>query len=289
VGESLREGAFVVRNPVVALLTDFGLRDHYVGAMKGVVLSVCPQATLVDITHHIPVHDVLAGALELAAAYRYFPPGTVFLAVVDPGVGTARRAIAAGAGGYHFVGPDNGVLSLAVADATAGHTSLVVELRERKYARPTMSHTFEGRDRFAPAAGWLARGVELRAFGPPVVDATILTVPGATTTRDTIEGQVIRVDHFGNLITNIDERMLPAATDVRVAIASREIAGTVRTYADVRAGELCALLGSTGHLEIAVRGGSAAHALSAGRGDRVTVRWALRPSGLGPGPAAWPL
>lgn len=266
----------MVRNPVVALLTDFGMRDHYVGTMKGVVLSVCPHATLVDITHHIPAHDVLAGALELAAAYRYFPPGTVFLAVVDPGVGTERRAIAAAVGGYHFVGPDNGLLSLAVADATVGGAASIVELRERKYARPTISHTFEGRDRFAPAAGWLAQGVELHALGPPVLDATNLTLPVATTAADVIEGQVMRIDRFGNLITNIDARMLPGADAVRVTIASREIAGISRTYADVRDGELCALLGSTGHLEIAVRGGSAAHALSARRSERVTVRWGLR-------------
>src|SRR5438045_6291924 len=135
--------------PVLALLTDFGTRDHYAGAMKAVALGICPDATLVDITHEVPPHDVVAGALELAACYRYFPAATVFLVVVDPGVGSARRGIAADTGDYRFVAPDNGVLSAVFADAPPKR---VVELTERKYARPTVSRTFEGRDRFAPAA-----------------------------------------------------------------------------------------------------------------------------------------
>src|SRR3989442_6882101 len=148
--------------PVIALLTDFGTRDHYAGTMKGVALGICPDATLVDITHEVPPHDVLAGALELAATYKYFPPGTIFLVVVDPGVGSTRRGIAAEAGDYKFVAPDNGVLT-AVFDEHP--PKRVVELTERKYARPTVSRTFEGRDRFAPAAAWLAKGIELAALG----------------------------------------------------------------------------------------------------------------------------
>src|SRR5437763_4207276 len=134
---------------VIALLTDFGTRDHYAGTMKGVALGICPDVTFVDITHDIPAHDVLAGALELAACYRFFPPGTIFLVVVDPGVGSSRRGIAGEAGEYKFVGPDNGVLG-AVFDETPPRQ--VVELTERRYARATVSRTFEGRDRFAPAA-----------------------------------------------------------------------------------------------------------------------------------------
>src|SRR5919206_456647 len=131
--------------------------------MKGVVLGICPDATLVDISHEVPPHDVVAGALELAASYRFFPAGTIFLVVVDPGVGSARRGIAAEAGDYKFVAPDNGVLTLAPEDHAP---KKVVELTERKYARPTVSRTFEGRDRFAPAAGWLAKGgIQLSAFG----------------------------------------------------------------------------------------------------------------------------
>src|SRR5215212_4325613 len=148
--------------PVIALLTDFGTRDHYAGTMKGVALGICPDATLVDISHDLAPHDVLAGALELAAAYRYFPAGTIFLVVVDPGVGSTRRGLAVDTGDYKFVAPDNGVLT-AVLDEHP--PKRIVELTERKYARPTVSRTFEGRDRFAPAAAWLAKGLDLAAFG----------------------------------------------------------------------------------------------------------------------------
>src|SRR5213078_4803915 len=141
---------------------DFGTRDHYAGTMKGVALGICPDATLVDISHEVPAHDVVGGALELAAAYRYFPAGTIFLVVVDPGVGSTRRGIAAEAGEYKFVAPDNGVLTVVLDEHPAKR---VVELTERRYARPTVSRTFEGRDRFAPAAAWLAKGIELTAMG----------------------------------------------------------------------------------------------------------------------------
>src|SRR5260370_3635342 len=160
--------------PVIALLTDFGTRDHYAGTMKGVVLGICPDAALVDISHEVPAHDVLAGALELAASYRYFPPGTIFLAVVDPGVGSTRRGIAAEAGGFKFVAPDNGVLT-AVLDEHPPRRA--VELSERRYARPTVSRTFEGRDRFAPAAAWLAKAIKLPALPPSARPLPHLTIP----------------------------------------------------------------------------------------------------------------
>src|SRR3979490_2665551 len=148
--------------PVIALLTDFGARDHYAGTMKGVALGICPDATLVDISHDLPAHDVMGAALELAAAYRYFPTGTIFLVVVDPGVGSTRRGIAAETADYRFVAPDNGVLT-GVFDELA--PKRVVELTQRKYARPSVSRTFEGRDRFAPAAAWLAKGGGLGGAG----------------------------------------------------------------------------------------------------------------------------
>src|SRR5918994_487611 len=160
--------------PVIALLTDFGTRDHYAGTMRGVALGICPDAALVDITHDIPPHDVLGGALELSASYKYFPAGTIFLVVVDPGVGSARRPLAAEAGGYRFVAPDNGVLTLAFKDAPPKR---VVELTERRYARPTVSKTFEGRDRFAPAAAWLAKGIELAGPGRPLANWAVLGIP----------------------------------------------------------------------------------------------------------------
>src|SRR5919107_3287440 len=142
--------------PVIALLSDFGTRDHYAGTMKGVMIGICPDLTLVDITHDITPHDVLTGALELAASYRYFPPGTIFVVVVDPGVGSARRGLAVETADYRFVAPDNGVLTAVLREAAP---KKMVELTERRYARPTVSRTFEGRDRFAPAAAWLAKGI----------------------------------------------------------------------------------------------------------------------------------
>src|SRR5881628_400550 len=176
--------------PVIALLTDFGTRDHYAGTMKGVALGICPDLTLVDITHDLPPHDVLGGALELAACYRYFPAGTIFLVVVDPGVGSARRGIAAESGDYKFVAPDNGVLT-AVLDEHA--PKKVVELSERRYARPTVSRTFEGRDRFAPAAAWLAKGIELAALGRPAGGVHRLQIPEPAIEADKIIGEVLRV------------------------------------------------------------------------------------------------
>lgn len=258
--------------PTVAFLSDFGTRDHYAGALKAVVLSVCPDATLVDIGHEIPAHDVLAGALELAACYRYFPAGTIFLAVVDPGVGSSRRGIAADCGDYKFVAPDNGVLSAVFHDAPPKR---VVELTERKYARPTVSRTFEGRDRFAPAAGWLAKGIALVSLGKSITNFQTLDLPRPVVTSREITGEVVRVDRFGNLITNLDRRTLePFSGGGAIAISAGglDIARIVGTYADAPAGELCALFGSTDHLEIAVNAGDAARALGLARGAKVAVR-----------------
>src|SRR5437660_7497162 len=184
--------------PVIALVTDFGTRDYYAGTMKGVALGICPGLTLVDVTHEVPPHDVVAGALELAACYRYFPPGTIFLVVVDPGVGSSQRGIAAETGDYKFVAPDNGVLT-PVLDETPARK--IVELTERRYARPTVSRTFEGRDRFAPAAGWLAKGIQLAALGRPVSEIQRLDLPAPDASSDAIRGVVVRVDRFGNLVT----------------------------------------------------------------------------------------
>ena len=182
--------------PIIALLTDFGTRDHYVGAMRGVVLGICPDATLADITHGIQPQDVLGGALELAAAFKYFPQGTVFLCVVDPGVGSARRGIAAEAGGCKFVAPDNGLLTMVFKEAAPKR---VVELTERRYARPDVSRTFEGRDRFAPAAAWLAKGIDLTALGRPLTSWQVLDIParraeapGFRTPHQTLQSRLIR-------------------------------------------------------------------------------------------------
>jgi S-adenosyl-L-methionine hydrolase (adenosine-forming) len=257
--------------PIVALLTDFGLTDHYVGAMKGVLLGLCPDAVLVDITHDIPPHDVVTGAIELAATWRFFPSGTIFLVVVDPGVGSARRGIAVEAADYRFVAPDNGVLTCVLNDVKPKR---VVELTERRYARPTVSRTFEGRDRFAPAAGWLAKGVDLAALGRPLPTVVRLDVPMPQIAGDSLVGEVVRVDRFGNLVTNIDRRTFDqfrGTGALRIEAGDHPVERLVSTYADAPAGAVCALFGSTDHLEIACNGESAGRRLGLGRGAPVRV------------------
>lgn len=257
--------------PVIALLSDFGSHDHYVGTMKGVMLGICPDATFVDITHDITPHDVLDGALELCASYKFFPAGTIFLAVVDPGVGSARRGIAAEVGDYRFVCPDNGLLSGVVRDVPP---KKVVELTERRYARPTVSRTFEGRDRFAPAAAWIAKGIQLTALGRNVADYVRLDIPVPTVTDDAVAGAVLRIDRFGNLVTNIDRKTFEkfgSKAGVQISAEGNTVGRLVATYADIHPGEVCALFGSTDHLELAANAGSAAGTLKLERGARVVI------------------
>jgi len=240
--------------------------------MRGVALGICPDVTLADITHEIAPQDVLGGALELAAAYKYFPQDTIFLCVVDPGVGSARRALAAEAAGYRFVAPDNGLLTM-VFKATP--PAEVVELTDRQYARPTISRTFEGRDRFAPAAAWLAKGIEVRALGRRVTTWEVLDIPEPRATGRQLSGIVLRVDRFGNLVTNIDRRgvdAFAAGGPIEIEVASHHGARLVDTYAQGESGSVCALFGSSDHLEIAVAGSSAAERLGLTRGAAVLVR-----------------
>jgi S-adenosylmethionine hydrolase len=257
--------------PIIAALTDFGLRDHYVATMKAVALGICPDVTFVDITHDVAPQDVAGAALELDACYAYFPPGTIFLVVVDPGVGSARRAVAAAAGPYRFVAPDNGVIVPVLKRLPDRR---VVELKNPKYARPTVSRTFEGRDRFAPAAAWLASGVDLAALGPPVDDILEFEIAAADQTGDRLSGEVMRADRFGNLITNIDRVMLDSFLEGGTGVVdlAGRTAPIVTTYDDVPVNALCALVSSSDHLEVAVNGGSAAAALAAERGAAVHVR-----------------
>jgi S-adenosylmethionine hydrolase len=256
--------------PTIAFLTDFGTRDHYVGAMKGAALTVCPDATLVDITHDIAPQDILGGAVALAAAFRYFPAATIFVAVVDPGVGSARRGIAASAADYRFIAPDNGLLTMVFQDAPP---DLVVELANPEYARPEISRTFEGRDRFAPAGAWLACGTAVDALGPRLDHWHSLDIPLAETAGDAVRGEVLVTDRFGNLITNIGRQSVTslAAGTTAIVTVGRHRARVVQTYAEADPGEVCALFGSSDRLEIAVNGGSAAERLGAVRGARVVV------------------
>ena len=257
--------------PTVALLSDFGTRDHYAGTMKGVVLGICPDVTLVDISHDIPPHDLQFAALELAAACPYFPAGSIFLVVVDPGVGSARRGVAAEAGDYRFVAPDNGVLTVVFQRMPPKR---VVELTERRYARPTVSQTFEGRDRFAPAAAWLAKGIQLSALGRPVSEYTLLDIPVPTVADGSIQGAVLRVDHFGNLVTNIDRRAfdrIAASGAIEIDVGGHSVGRLVEPYADIADGEVSALFGSTDPLEFAANSASAGERLGITLGAEVRV------------------
>jgi hypothetical protein len=259
--------------PLIAFLTDFGTRDHYASAMKGVVLSINPDATLVDLSHDLPVHDVAYAAHELAATYKYFPPGTIFVVVVDPGVGSSRRGLAAEVGEWKFVAPDNGVLTAVFAEQAP---KKMVELTERRYARPTVSRTFEGRDRFAPAAAWLSKGVHLSAFGRPVTDPYLLDLPKPVLEDSLLRGVVIRIDRFGNIVTNLDrkscERLSDGVGALRLTVASQSIARIVSTFSDIPSGEVGALFGSTDQLECAAQEASAAEKLGVSVGDPVELR-----------------
>ena len=258
--------------PVIALLSDFGTTDHYAGTMKGVILGICPEATLVDITHDVAAHDVLDGALQLASSYRYFPAGTVFLAVVDPGVGSARRGLAAEAGDYRFVAPDNGVLTEVLRETPPRR---VVELSERRYARPTVTRTFEGRDRFAPAAAWLAKGTQLSALGRTLTDFHRLDIPVPELTATALRGAVLAVDRFGNLVTNIDRKTFEAFAkhgEFRILAGGAPVGRLVSTYAEIQSEEVCALFGSSDHLELAANAVSAAERLGLSRYAAVEIR-----------------
>lgn len=253
---------------IVTLLSDFGLADGYVGQMKGVLLAGCPSAALVDLTHLVPPQDVRSGAFQLWAAVGAFPAGTVHLAVVDPGVGTRRRAVAAQAKrGDCFVGPDNGLLLPAIE--RLGGLRRAVEIRP---AHPPPSRTFHGRDVFAPAAAWLARGERLDRLGPALASldrSADFPVPRAV--AGGLSGEVLAADAFGNLVTNLPAARLPLRFDVRVG--RRLIrGGPHESYAAVPRGEPLAIVGSSGLLELSVREGSAREALGARPGSRVSVR-----------------
>jgi S-adenosylmethionine hydrolase len=252
---------------IITLLTDFST-DGYVAAMKGVILGINPQATLVDVSHEVPPQDVRHAAFVLATACPYFPPGTVHLVVVDPGVGSERAALAVRAAGQLFVAPDNGVLSLALA----GGYEEVVRLTERRYWRPQPSRTFHGRDIFAPVAAHLSLGLPLAALGESA--AELVQLPRSTPSRrpdGAWLAHVIYVDRFGNLIT--DMRPEPEWLD---RLAGAQVGGAivndvVGTYADVPSGAPAILVGSAGYLEIAIRDGSASAEFRAGVGDEVLL------------------
>lgn len=257
---------------VITLTTDFGLRDPYVAAMKGAILALLAPAGrlvhLVDVSHDVPPHDIVEAALALEAAVPCFPRGTIHVAVVDPGVGSARRGLVLAARGQVFIGPDNGLFTPMLGEG--GWAAF--ELAAAAYRRPVVSRTFHGRDVFAPAAAHVALGVELERFGPPVTDPVRLDWLARRPGSRAVTGQVVHVDRFGNLITSIRGDWLAAEAGLPAGVRIRgRVLRVVGTYAELPPGRAGALLGSSDRLEIALREGSAARALGARRGTPVEV------------------
>jgi S-adenosylmethionine hydrolase len=251
----------------IALVTDFGTRDYYVGAMKGIMLSIDPQANVVDITHEIAPQDIVEAAFVLRACYRDFPKGTIFLCVVDPGVGSNRRAIIVETADHRFVGPDNGVFSFAARSADA-----IYSIENDAYFRRPVSSTFHGRDIFAPAAAHLSKGVSPAEFGPQIDDPILL--PDAVPYQiepNTVDGSVIHIDRFGNLVTNLDGAI--ADRPFKIEIGNKQITRLLRSYAEAETDGPFAIVGSAGLIEISVKNGSAAERLRVTRGTLVTLRF----------------
>jgi S-adenosylmethionine hydrolase len=277
------------KNPLIALLTDFGLSDAYVGTMKGVILRICPAARLVDLTHDIQPQNIRQAAYVLLTSYAYFPPETVFLVVVDPGVGTARAPVVVETDHGTYVAPDNGVLSYVLSQVTVLRSVL---LHNPEYRLADVSSTFHGRDIFAPAAAHLAAGVPARQFGPPADELVTLPEPRLDIDLPRITGEVQHIDHFGNIITSIgwlswsgpDTLALSpqfgspdsGLTDINaasctVSLKQKAVLGIRPTYGAVAPGAITALIGSAGQLEIGMNQGSAAAEFGARIGDPVTL------------------
>jgi S-adenosylmethionine hydrolase len=265
---------------IITLTTDFGTRDCYVAAMKGVILAINPDARIVDLTHEIGPQNVLEAAFFLKGSAPHFPEGTVHVVVVDPGVGTDRRALCVEADGRCYVAPDNGVLSLV---ATPERLVNAVAIENQLYLRPTISATFHGRDVFAPAAAHLSLGVEMSALGAPVHEMMRFELPAPRAENDrTLAGQVVHIDRFGNIITNVDMDAWNGLTrsgkgrDVQIRIHGLVLNRACKAYSEVPQGSPLALWGSSDLLEISVNRGNAAERLGAKVGDLVTIQVGTR-------------
>jgi S-adenosyl-L-methionine hydrolase (adenosine-forming) len=267
-------GKSLAHRPIVTLTTDFGLSDHFVGTIKGVILDIVPGVDIVDICHSVQAFDVLDGALTIAQAYSYFPNGTVHLVVVDPGVGTARRPIIVTSERHHFVAPDNGVLSLVYGREERLHVRHVTA--EHYYLQP-VSNTFHGRDVFAPITAYLAKGVDPEKFGEEITDFVRFNAPKPKPVDGkTLRGVVLKVDRFGNLVTNISPQDVPSLFQpepppFKILIGKWEITELHTNYAQGVPGSVFGILGSMGYLEIAANRGSAAQTLGTGKGTEVNL------------------
>lgn len=262
--------------PIVSLLTDFGLKDGNVGVMKGVIWGICPTAQIADLSHLIAPQNVREAALVLFRAMPFFPPGTVHLAVVDPGVGTARRPMAARLGDQYYVGPDNGTLTLCIQRAEREQQPVTfIHLNKPEYWLEEVSYVFHGRDIFAPVAGHLAQGVALESLGVSFPDPVLLPLPRPERTPSGWRGEIIHIDHFGNAASNLRLEDLPEVLkhkeNVTVRVGGVEITGLVNTFGERPPGELVALFGSTGNLLVCLVNGSAAAHLNLKVGDSFEI------------------
>jgi S-adenosylmethionine hydrolase len=262
----------------ITLLTDFGLRDGYAGIMKGVIYRIAPDAKIADLSHTVAPQNILEGALVWSRSYAFFPEGTIHVAVVDPGVGTQRRPIAARLGRFFFVCPDNGLITPILEEAEkAGEPVEFVHLNQPQYWLPQVSNVFHGRDIFSPVAAHLASGVPLLELGASITDPTRLYLPRPERMANGWKAEIITIDHFGNLNTNLNYQDLQSLNidlqNLRVLIAGREIHGLVKTFGDRGRGELIALIDSDNSLALAIVNGNAAHELGVNFGDPVEVIW----------------
>ena len=255
--------------PIITLLTDFGTSDHYVAVMKGVILSIAPQAKLIDITHQVDSQNILSGAYLLANTIAWFPDGTIHLAVVDPGVGSDRRIIAGRWGKQVIVAPDNGLVSLLHRSARADE---IHEVANSQYILGEISRTFHGRDIMAPAAAHLANGVPLSSLGPAIDQPCVLDVPQPQTRAGELIGQIIHIDRFGNLVSNITAAQFHEFQPATIQIKDRVIGSMVATYADVPTGRPLAVIGSFNMLEISINRGSARDDFQVETGQEVVLR-----------------
>ncbi len=264
----------MAHRPIITLTTDFGINDHFVGAMKGVILDIVPEAAIVDISHSVQAFDVLDGALAISQAYLYFPPRTVHLVVVDPGVGTTRRPIIASSDGYHFVAPDNGVLSMVYAREDRIQ---VRHITSDHYFRQPVSQTFHARDVFAPVAAYLAKMVDSHKFGDEIEDYVRFAAPKPKAAGENrIRAVVLKVDKFGNLITNVTPADVPALFSAKpaafkIVVGGKEITAIHTSYAEGAPGEVFGILGSMGYLEIVANRAAAAQITGAGKGSEVSI------------------
>jgi S-adenosylmethionine hydrolase len=264
----------MTKRPIITLLTDFGWGDGYIGAIKGVILSINPDCHIIDLAHEVTPHDVMRAALVLEQTYPFFPSGTIHVVVVDPGVGGPRRSLVLETGDHRFVGPDNGCFTFVLKRQKE---IKAYELTEEQFHLPRVSNTFHGRDIFAPVAAHLSTGVPPAAMGPPIAiaDLTSLAIPDPVSEGETLQGEVIGVDSFGNLVTNISQERLGAfAPDgsVVIEIGEERIKGLKSSYGEGTAGEVIALWGSGGLLEISLKEQSLHRERGWGRGEHVLIR-----------------